>query len=52
MTYGSTWVNSSDSGSFSINTEKSGTIGIQLQPKTESFLQNSVFKPLIKGFLN
>ena len=33
MTYGSTWVNSSDSESFSINTEKSGTIGITITTK-------------------
>lgn len=48
MTYGSTWVNSSDSGSFSINTEKSGTIGITIKAESSSdssWAYMSVMKP-------
>lgn len=48
MTYGSTWIDSSDSGSFSVNTEKSGTIGITLKAESSSdssWAYMSVIKP-------
>lgn len=48
MTYGSTWVSSSDSGSFSVDTEKSGTIGITIKAESSSessWAYMSIMKP-------
>lgn len=55
MTYGSTWVSSSNSGSFTVSTNNSGTIGITLKVESssnDSWAYLSVQKPNGSYFKN
>ena len=55
MTYGSTWVSSSNSGSFTVSTNNSGTIGITLKAESssnDSWAYLSVQKPNGSYFKN